>query len=115
MSPSGLNRKSTREYPPSLSARCAVSDSLPTASLPTGNVALLIDADNASHTAIDPVLVDLTNTGWIRSFYFDGHHATLKKAWSALSVNSPTSFGLDARGELYVLQGDGTVLRFARK
>src|SRR3989475_283116 len=27
MSPSGLNRKSTREYPPSLSARCAVSAS----------------------------------------------------------------------------------------
>ena len=33
--------------------------------IPTGNVALLIDADNASHTAIDPVLTALADLGTV--------------------------------------------------
>jgi len=33
--------------------------------LPTGNVALLIDADNASHNAIDPVLTALADLGTV--------------------------------------------------
>jgi hypothetical protein len=36
-----------------------------TDTLPTGNVALLIDADNASHTAIDPVLTALADLGTV--------------------------------------------------
>jgi hypothetical protein len=36
-----------------------------TDALPTGNVALLIDADNASHTAIDPVLTALADLGTV--------------------------------------------------
>jgi uncharacterized LabA/DUF88 family protein len=63
-------------------ARCAVSDPLP-----TGNVALLIDADNASHSAIDPVLTVLADLGTVnvRRVYGNWTKPTLK-GWEAVAL-----------------------------
>ncbi|MDB5703099.1 MAG: hypothetical protein JWN66_215 [Sphingomonas bacterium] len=55
--------------------------------LPTGNVALLIDADNASHTAIDPVLTALSDLGTvnIRRIYGNWSKPSLK-GWSQVAL-----------------------------
>jgi uncharacterized LabA/DUF88 family protein len=64
-----------------------MSDPLPTGPLPIGNVALLIDADNASHTAIDPVLTVLADLGTVnvRRVYGNWTKPTLK-GWEAVAL-----------------------------
>jgi hypothetical protein len=53
--------------------------------------------------------------GWVRSFrYLSGMVANLVE-WSSLAVPEITSFGEDARGELYVVSATGTVNRVIRK
>jgi glucose/arabinose dehydrogenase len=55
--------------------------------------------------------------GFVRSFRIAGGSVTEERDWSAqvdpsgALVNSLTSFGLDARGEIYITDRDGTVLR----
>jgi glucose/arabinose dehydrogenase len=49
--------------------------------------------------------------GWIRSFRYANGAATDPRTWDVPSVGNVTSFGEDARGELYVLSADGTVHR----
>lgn len=55
--------------------------------LPTGNVALLIDADNASHTTIDPVLTALADLGTvnIRRIYGNWSKPALS-GWSKVAL-----------------------------
>ncbi len=48
--------------------------------------------------------------GWVRSFRLSGGQASDHFDWADLAVNSPTSFGQDAAGELYIV-GSGTVWR----
>jgi glucose/arabinose dehydrogenase len=49
---------------------------------------------------------------WVRSFRLSGGAATEQKSWPALDPGSEiTSFGEDARGDLYVLSADGGVHR----
>lgn len=50
-------------------------------------------------------------TGWIRSFRYSGGEATEHTEWDVPNVGAITSFGEDARGEMYVLTGSGTVYR----
>ena len=50
--------------------------------------------------------------GWIRSFRYADGRATDARSWSVADVGTITSFGEDARGELYVL-GRGGVYRIA--
>jgi glucose/arabinose dehydrogenase len=45
--------------------------------------------------------------GWIRSFRYAGGQATDPRSWELQDVGTITSFGEDARGELYVLAGSG--------
>jgi Glucose / Sorbosone dehydrogenase len=47
--------------------------------------------------------------GWIRSFRFDGS-VTNEKDWS-LDAGNVQSFGRDAAGDLYVMNGAGSVMR----
>ena len=49
-------------------------------------------------------------TGWVRSFRMSGGQASDHFEWASLAVNSPTSFGQDAGGEIYIV-GNGTVWR----
>lgn len=52
--------------------------------------------------------------GWIRSFVYQGGAATNKSSWPTLDTNQEiTSFGEDARGELYVVLSGGTIYRIA--
>ncbi len=53
-------------------------------------------------------------SGWIRSFRVVGGRATAGRTWLDLKPGSVTSFGLDAQGELYLTNADGTVYRLAR-
>jgi glucose/arabinose dehydrogenase len=48
--------------------------------------------------------------GWIRSFRYAGGQATDARSWELGDVGNVTSFGEDARGELYVMAG-GDVYR----
>ncbi len=50
--------------------------------------------------------------GWIRSFRLVNDQATDVQQLN-LSVSSPSAFGVDAAGEVYVLSLDGSVQRFA--
>ena len=51
-------------------------------------------------------------SGWVRSFRYVGGAATESRDWPALAVNGGlSSFGEDARGELYVTSLSGTLYR----
>jgi uncharacterized LabA/DUF88 family protein len=70
--------------------------------LPTGNVALLIDADNASHTAIDPVLTALSDLGTvnIRRAYGNWNKPSLK-GWEKVALR----FALEPQQQFDVTKG----------
>jgi len=52
--------------------------------------------------------------GWIRSFVYRNGSATNATAWPTLDTKQQiTSFGEDARGELYVVLAGGTIYRIA--
>ena len=52
--------------------------------------------------------------GWIRSFVYQGGAATSAASWPALDTGQQiTSFGEDARGEIYVVLAGGTIYRIA--
>jgi hypothetical protein len=52
--------------------------------------------------------------GWIRSFVYQGGAATASSSWPALDTGQQiTSFGEDARGEIYVVLAGGTIYRIA--
>lgn len=53
--------------------------------------------------------------GWLRSFRFANGAATGAREWDVPRLQSPTSFGEDARGELYVTVAGGTVFRLVRR
>lgn len=49
--------------------------------------------------------------GWVRSFRLEDGDATDRRQWALGDLGPVFSFGVDDRGELYVLSGDGTVYR----
>jgi glucose/arabinose dehydrogenase len=52
--------------------------------------------------------------GWVRSFEWQGGAATNQRSWPALDTHGQiTSFGQDARGELYIAVAGGTIFRIA--
>ena len=54
--------------------------------------------------------------GWVRSFKLSGGSATEQHDWTELRPGGQiTSFGEDARGELYVMISSGRVFRFAAR
>ena len=51
--------------------------------------------------------------GWVRSFRWNGNAAADQREWAALKPGGQiSSFGEDARGELYVMTAGGKVFRF---
>jgi len=51
--------------------------------------------------------------GWVRSFRWNGNAAADQREWAALKPGGQiSSFGEDARGELYVMTSGGKVFRF---
>ena len=52
-------------------------------------------------------------TGWIRSFRYRGGRATEAAEWEGANAGNVTSFGVDASGEMYVMNSDGVVYRLA--
>lgn len=52
--------------------------------------------------------------GWLRSFRWNGRAATDRRHWDVGSLGSVTSFGTDARGEVYVTTQQGRLLRLER-
>jgi len=53
-------------------------------------------------------------SGWVRSFVYRNGSATDAMSWPALDTKQQiTSFGEDARGELYVVLAGGTIYRIA--
>ena len=53
-------------------------------------------------------------SGWVRSFVYQGGNATDTREWPTLNTHGQiTSFGEDARGELYVVLAGGTIYRIA--
>jgi hypothetical protein len=50
-------------------------------------------------------------TGFLRSFRYADGDAVDRRTWNVGSVGSVLSFGEDARGELYLLSGEGRVYR----
>ena len=71
--------------------------------------------------ALSPALVgeyffsDLCS-GWLRSFTFANDAVATRTLWTPdIGLSSPHSFGQDARGEIYVVDGGaGTVYRIAQ-
>jgi glucose/arabinose dehydrogenase len=59
---------------------------------------------------------DLCN-GWVRSFRYSGGQATDTRNWPSLGIagGGLTSFGEDARGELYMTTSGGTLYRIVSK
>jgi Glucose/sorbosone dehydrogenases len=54
--------------------------------------------------------------GWVRSFRWNGSHATERREWPDLAPGGLiTSFGEDASGELYITVASGTVYRIVPK
>jgi glucose/arabinose dehydrogenase len=52
--------------------------------------------------------------GWVRSIVYQGGAATDRKSWPTLDTQGQiTSFGEDARGEVYVVLAGGTIYRIA--
>lgn len=49
--------------------------------------------------------------GWIRSFRYEGGAATDARSWDVENVGNISSFGEDARGELYVISHGGGVYK----
>jgi glucose/arabinose dehydrogenase len=49
--------------------------------------------------------------GWLRSFRWDGAHATEQKSWDVGGIGNVTSFGEDASRELYLTTSGGVVYR----
>ena len=49
--------------------------------------------------------------GWIRSFRYEGGAATDPRSWAVENVGNVSSFGEDARGELYVISHGGGVYK----
>ena len=49
--------------------------------------------------------------GFLRSFRFDGAEATDLREWPVGDLGPVVSFGEDGFGEIYILSGNGTVLR----
>ena len=53
--------------------------------------------------------------GWLRSFTFANNAVASRTLWTPDNgLSSPRSFGQDARGEIYVVDGAGTVYRIAQ-
>ena len=53
-------------------------------------------------------------SGWVRSFVYQGGAATNASSWPSLDTGQQiTSFGEDARGEIYVVLAGGTIYRIA--
>lgn len=70
--------------------------------IPTGNVALLIDADNASHTAIDPVLTALADLGTVNIRRIYGNWSkTALKGWSEVALR----YALDPQQQFDLTKG----------
>lgn len=52
---------------------------------------------------------------WLRSFTFSNNAVMTRTLWTPdVGLGSPHSFGQDARGEIYVVDGGGTVYRIAQ-
>jgi hypothetical protein len=49
--------------------------------------------------------------GWIRSFRYENGAATDPRSWDVENVGNVSSFGEDARGELYVISHGGGVYK----
>ena len=54
-------------------------------------------------------------SGWLRSFRMVNGTLTQSKQWDVPALASPTSFGEDSSGELYVTVGGGTVYRIVKR
>ena len=52
--------------------------------------------------------------GWVRSFRYANGAANERKEWDFGDVGAITSFGVDAAGEMYVLTGEGRVLKIVK-
>jgi glucose/arabinose dehydrogenase len=53
--------------------------------------------------------------GWLRSFRWDGSHASELREWSVGTLGSVTSFGEDAQRELYVVTHEGRIWKLAAR
>ncbi len=52
-------------------------------------------------------------SGWLRSFRWDGAHASDLREWNVGTLGSVASFGEDAEHELYVITHEGRILKLA--
>ena len=54
--------------------------------------------------------------GWLRSFeYTTAGGVTNKKTWDGVAISSPTSFGEDSQGELYLVSDNGQVFKIVNQ